>query len=199
MALTPLTSVDDLLERLRSLDGGPTDDVVAALPHLRQTAEQLDATETADAELVAAGLVHDLASALELGIADHAAAGADLVRPLLGARVAELVGGHTDAKRYLVTVDPRYAEGLSENSTFTLVGQGGPMRTDEVAAFAARPEVGALVALRRADDAAKVAGAITRPLDEWRPLLEAVAAHHSCSERHPTDPVSDATRAESFG
>jgi gamma-butyrobetaine dioxygenase len=176
MALAPLTSVDDLLDRLRSLDGLPTEDVVAALPHLLQTAERLDAADTADAELVAAGLVHDLASALELGCPDHAAAGADLVRPLLGPRVAELVGGHTDAKRYLVTVDPGYGEGLSENSTFTLVGQGGPMGTDEVAAFASRREVTALVALRRADDAAKVPGAPTRPVDAWRPLLEQVAA-----------------------
>jgi predicted HD phosphohydrolase len=153
-----------------------TEDVVAALPHLLQTAERLEVDDPDDLELVAAGLVHDLASALELGCPDHATAGADLVRPLLGTRVAELVGGHTDAKRYLVTIEPAYAGGLSENSTFTLVGQGGPMRTDEVAAFAARREIASLVALRRADDAAKVPDAPTRSVDEWRPLLEKVAA-----------------------
>jgi len=175
MALTPFTSVDDLLAALESLDGLPTEDVVPALPHLLQTAERLDADPSSDPELVAAGLVHDLASALELGCPDHAAVGAALVEPLLGARVAELVGGHADAKRYLVTVEPSYADGLSENSTFTLIGQGGAMDVDEVATFAARHELRALLALRRADDAAKVPEAPTRSVRDWRGLLEQVA------------------------
>ena len=84
MALTPFSSVDELLAALRSIDGLPTDDVVAALPHLLQTAERLDDDHGDDPELVAAGLVHDLASALEIGCPDHATAGAALVGPLLG-------------------------------------------------------------------------------------------------------------------
>jgi predicted HD phosphohydrolase len=175
MALAPFSSVRELLAALRSIEGMPSDDVVAALPHLLQTAERLDADHGNDSELVAAGLVHDLASALEIGCPDHAAAGAALVAPLLGARVAELVDGHTDAKRYLVTVEPDYAVGLSANSTFTLIGQGGAMHVDEVATFAARREVAALVALRRADDGAKVPGAPTRPVEAWQPLLDRVA------------------------
>ena len=182
MALVPFSSVDEVIDALGSIDGMRTDDVVPALAHLLQTAEHLDADHPGDAELIAAGLVHDLASALELGCPDHASAGADLVRPVLGPRVAELVGGHTDAKRYLVTVEPDYASGLSDNSTYTLVGQGGPMSVDEVAGFAARPELVALVALRRADDAAKIPGAPTRPPEGWRPLLERVAADS-------TDPI----------
>ena len=176
MALVPFSSVEDLVSALESIDGLPTEDVVAALPHLLQTAEALDADHGDDPELVAAGLVHDLASALELGCPEHAAVGAALVAPLLGPRVADLVAGHAEAKRYLVTVEPDYAVGLSANSTFTLVGQGGTMDADEVAAFAGRPDVAALVALRRADDAAKVPGAPTRTVDSWRPLLDHVAA-----------------------
>ncbi|HVN51494.1 MAG TPA: HD domain-containing protein [Acidimicrobiales bacterium] len=175
MALTAFSSVDEVIDALRSIDGMPTEDVVAALPHLLQTAERLDEVHADDPELVAAGLVHDLASALEPGCTDHAAAGADLVRPLLGPRVAELVGGHTEAKRYLVTVEADYASGLSENSTFTLIGQGGEMTAGEASAFAGRREVAALVALRRADDAAKVPGATTRSPEAWRSLLEQVA------------------------
>ena len=142
MALAPFSSVEDLLSALESIDGLPTEDVVAALPHLLQTAEVLDADHGDDPELVAAGLVHDLASALELGCPEHAAAGAALVAPLFGPRVADLVAGHAEAKRYLVTVEPDYALGLSANSTFTLVGQGGTMDGDEVAAFAAPARCG---------------------------------------------------------
>jgi predicted HD phosphohydrolase len=193
MALAPFSSVDELLSALESIDGLPTEDMVAALPHLLQTAEGLEAEHGDDPELVAAGLVHDLASALELGCPDHAAAGAAIVAPLLGRRVAELVAGHAEAKRYLVTVDPGYADGLSANSTFTLVGQGGTMDTDEVAAFACRAEVAALVALRRADDAAKLPDAPTRSVDAWRPLLEHVATITT------TLPVSPASPTRSSG
>ena len=175
MALAPFTSVDELLAAMAGLDGLPTDDVVAALPHLLQTGELLEWSDPGDPELIAAGLVHDLASALELGCPSHADEGARLVAPLLGTRVAELVAGHTDAKRYLVTIDPGYSAGLSANSTMTLVGQGGPMDDAERDAFAARAEVDALVALRRADDLAKDPVATTRPVRAWRELLEEVA------------------------
>ncbi len=183
MSRAPFASVDEIIEVLESLDGLASDDVVAALPHLLQTAERLDRLGPTDVELVAAGLVHDLASALDIRQPDHATAGAALVGPLLGPRVAELVGGHTDAKRYLVTVEPSYADGLSANTTFTLVGQGGSMTPAEVEAFERRRECAALVALRRADDAAKVPGATVRPPAEWRPLLEAVVGVSPTSRR----------------
>jgi predicted HD phosphohydrolase len=176
MDRSPFASVDELIDALASLDGSPTEDVVAALPHLLQTAERLASSDPDDPELVVAGLVHDLASALDHGWPDHASAGAELVGPLLGRRVATLVGGHTDAKRYLVTVEPAYAGGLSANSTFTLIGQGGAMDADELADFAVRPDLRGLLALRRADDLAKVPGASTRPVEQWRPVLDTVAA-----------------------
>jgi predicted HD phosphohydrolase len=171
----PFSSVDSLLGALESLDGEPSEDVVAALPHLLQTAERLASTHPHDAELIVAGLVHDLASALDPGCVDHAAVGSVLVEGLLGRRVATLVAGHTDAKRYLVTTDASYAGRLSANSTTTLVGQGGPMTGGEVTAFKARPEWTSLVDLRRADDAAKVPAAQVQPAEAWRPLLDEVA------------------------
>ncbi len=149
--------------------------MVPVLAHLLQTAESLAHSDDGDAELVAAGLVHDLASGLDPGCPDHAQRGAELVGTLLGRRVAELVGGHTDAKRYLVTVEPSYAGGLSEESTMTLVGQGGTMTADEVTAFCRRPEWRSMVALRRADDAAKVPGRPVRRVEAWRGLLDGLA------------------------
>jgi len=89
--------------------------------------------------------------------------------------VGELVAGHAEAKRYLVTVQPTYARGLSPDSTTTLARQGGAMTGDEVRAFARGPHCAALVALRRADDGAKVPGRAVRPLGEWRAVLDEVA------------------------
>jgi predicted HD phosphohydrolase len=171
----PFSSVGELLQALEILEDVPSDDVVAALPHLLQTAELLASAHPDDAGLIAAGLVHDLASSLDDGVADHAAAGARLVAPLLGERVANLVAGHTDAKRYLVTAEPAYAGFLSANSTFTLDVQGGCMAEHEVASFVARPGWADMVVLRRADDAAKRPGRRVRPAAAWRALLDEVA------------------------
>jgi predicted HD phosphohydrolase len=172
--LGPILSVDDLMVVLRSLDGIPDDDdLVPALAHLLQTAEVLAGSYPKDAELIAAGLVHDIAGA-EPG--DHAANGALLVTPVLGERVARLVGGHVDAKRYLVSTDALYGDVLSPDSTRTLRLQGGPMTRAEARAFGESPDFAAMVALRRADDAAKVPGREVRPLGAWRVLLDKVCA-----------------------
>lgn len=181
MTLAPFGTVDELFTALDRLHDERSDDVVAALPHLLQTADELARTFPDDDELVVAGLVHDLASSLQPGCADHGGVGAALVEPLLGHRVAELVAGHTVAKRYLVTVEPAYGDGLSPNSTFTLIGQGGVMTPAEVEAFERQPDVAALIALRRADDAAKVPGRQVPPLRSWRPLLERAAGSRSGS------------------
>jgi predicted HD phosphohydrolase len=130
-----------------------------------------------DLELQVAGLVHDVGTILEPGrAASHAATGAAAVRPLLGRRVATLVEGHELAKRYLVTVDARYRNRLSARSRETLRDQGGLMDPEERAAFLARPDADALIALRRADDQAKVPGARVHAIDHWTLALYAVAA-----------------------
>jgi predicted HD phosphohydrolase len=97
------------------------------------------------------------------------------VRPLLGARVARLVAGHADAKRYLVAVDASYRDALSARSIVTLAAQGGPLDERAAAAFARGRDAAALVDLRHADDAAKVPGADAGTLDDWRPVVAALA------------------------
>ena len=171
----PFSSVDELIEALHSLEGQSSDDDVAALPHLLQTGELLVRAFAKDRELIAAGLVHDIASAMGIRSGDHAQVGAELVTPLLGERVGAVVAGHTEAKRYLVTMDQSYEEALSPNSTLTLSAQGGPMTRREVAAFKERREWRAMVALRRADDAAKVPDVEVRSVMAWRELLVKVA------------------------
>jgi predicted HD phosphohydrolase len=106
----------------------------------------------------------------------HDREGRALVAPLLGPRVAALVGGHVAAKRYLLATDPAYAALLSARSEETLGFQGGVMAATEVTEFERRPEYADLVALRRADDAAQVRGAVVEPLGSWRPAVERIVA-----------------------
>ncbi|GIU88755.1 MAG: phosphohydrolase [Acidimicrobiia bacterium] len=143
------------------------------LAHSLQCAAILGREHPDDPELVAAGLVHDVADALPGGHGDHARRGAELVAGLLGARVARLVAAHVDAKRYLVATERSYADALSARSAQTLRDQGGPMTAAEAARFARDPDLDAILALRRADERAKRPGAVVPGLDHWRGVLEA--------------------------
>ena len=119
--------------------------------------------------------VHDVGTALVPDAPDrHARIGADAVRELLGARVARLVAGHAEAKRYLVAIDASYRAALSERSIVTLAAQGGPLEPRAAEAFARGRDAEALVSLRRADDGAKVPGAVVAELETWRPVITRV-------------------------
>jgi predicted HD phosphohydrolase len=148
------------------------EEAVDVLDHSLQCAALLAERHPDDVELQLAGLVHDVGTILEPGDPErHAATGAAAVAPLLGRRVAWLVSWHAEAKRYLVTTDPAYRSRLSDRSVVTLAAQGGTMDDAEVAALAGAPDLDALLALRRADDDAKVVGCAVPGLEAWRPLL----------------------------
>lgn len=169
-------TVDDLLARLEQGRHQSDGESVDLLAHGLQCAALLAYEAPHDVGLQVAGLVHDLGTLLEPNRpAQHARTGAAAVEPLLGARVAALVGAHDEAKRYLVTVEPGYAASLSPRSAATLRAQGGPMSARERAAFARRPDLDDLLRLRRADDAAKVPGAFVPGLEEWADALHALA------------------------
>jgi predicted HD phosphohydrolase len=173
--------VDALFDALRASAEADDEGGLPILDHCLQCAASLRGSHPHDEELQVAGLVHDLGW-LELDDgrwtlvldAAHDVAGRALVAPLLGARIASLVGGHVAAKRYLLATDPAYAAGLSARSEETLTFQGGVMTAAEAAEFARRPDRDDLVALRRADDAAKVRGAAVEPVESWRPVVERV-------------------------
>ncbi|HMK62062.1 MAG TPA: HD domain-containing protein [Acidimicrobiales bacterium] len=170
---------EEVIDYLSSLgatasdEGGP----FTELDHGLQTAAVLERTNPGDEELQVAGLLHDLAHPWDgPGQPVHHHLGAEAVRPLYGDRIARLIEGHVPAKRYLVSVDPSYRQALSSTSTSTLAAQGGDLTPDEVAAFAADPDLDALLALRRADDQAKVPGAAVPGLEHWEPVLRRLAA-----------------------
>jgi len=170
----PDLGIDEIVQLLAAAAARPLDAcaAVSQLDHALQTAALLEHRYPDDPELAAAGLVHDIGHLLP-GVDDaaHASAGAEVVRTVLGARVAGLVALHVEAKRYLVATEPGYGGRLGPDSVASLATQGGSASPGEVAAFAALPLASAARALRRADDGGKVEGLVVRDLPSWVPLL----------------------------
>jgi predicted HD phosphohydrolase len=147
------------------------------LDHALQVAAVLRRERPDDPELAVAGLVHDIGHLLPgVGDAEHAGAGAAAVRQALGERVAELVGLHVEAKRYLVARQGTYGDELSADSVASLSLQGGPMSSDEQASFARLPHAADAVALRRADESGKVEGLPVGGLGEWLVIVRGLTA-----------------------
>lgn len=135
----------------------------------------------ADAELIAAALLHDVGHLLhslpddapDQGIDDqHETLAARWLDSRFGPRVVEPVRLHVAAKRYLCATDNTYSPQLSPPSQLSLQLQGGPMSTEEAREFELHPQFTAAVALRRWDDAAKVPHLITPTVEEFAPQLE---------------------------
>ena len=170
----PFESVDELMDRLEGLVG--ICESVDALQHGLQCGHQLALRRPRDLELQVAGLVHDIGHDLVPDDQDrHGIHAAESIRWLLGERVARLVELHVPAKRYLITVDPRYTNLLSARSSMTVQRQGGPMTSGDLIAFEDTGCSADALILRMADDGAKVPGAVVPPLAAWRASLEHVA------------------------
>jgi predicted HD phosphohydrolase len=174
--VTPLASVDDLLGLMARGHVVFDEPAVDALSHALQCGALLRSEHPGDADLAVAGLVHDISDIADpTDHRDHDVRGARLVAPLLGARVAHLVGAHVAAKRYLVATEPEYQSALSDRSVETLAQQGGAADDGALRALAADPDLAAILALRRADERAKDPAARVPGLDSWRDHLDEVA------------------------
>lgn len=147
---------------------------VTQLEHALQCAA-LARRNRADDEVVVAALLHDIGhlsgASADAETLHHGHQGARLLRPFVLQRVAWLVEYHVVAKRYLCTVDPRYAARLSPVSAQSLRLQGSVLPIEERLALETRPWFVDAVRIRRWDDEAKVA-AVVPPLDDYRSLLE---------------------------
>ena len=153
------------------------------LDHSLQTAHALQVTYPNDVDLQIAGLVHDLGHMLPPYRDEaHADVAAVFLRPVLGHRIAELVRLHVPAKRYLVTTDAGYRGQLDQGSIISLERQGGELTPEELEAFESEPLAADALALRRADEAGKVAGAVVPGLDTWLAVLHA----HNFADRGGT-------------
>jgi predicted HD phosphohydrolase len=172
--MRPFTTTDEAWAALVAQRGMNDGEAVDLWEHQVQTAEGLERLG-ADEELIVAGLLHDLGDG-RVAEAAHAPWAAALVRPLLGERVAWVIGAHADAKRYLCTTDVAYWDTLSPLSQQTLVAQGGLMSPEELATFRAHPYAIDAVSLRRCDDGGKNPDYRVQQTDRFRTMLDRVAA-----------------------
>ena len=170
-------TVDHLLELVGEAHYEYFGEPVTQLEHALQCAH-LALVSGADDELVAAALLHDIGHLIadgddETGAPDHDAIGGTYLRQLgCSDRIADLVAGHVQAKRYLTAVKPEYYRQLSDASKHTLVNQGGPMSPDQVSAFAKDPLFTDKLRLRTWDERAKEPAASVPGLDLYREILE---------------------------
>jgi [1-hydroxy-2-(trimethylamino)ethyl]phosphonate dioxygenase len=155
---------------------------VSQLEHALQAA--YFATEAkSEPTLIAAALLHDIGHLLHTLPEDIADQGIDTrheedgYRWLLerfGPAIAEPVGAHVAAKRYLCAVEPEYFAHLSPSSVQSLELQGGAFTRAEAREFEQLPWFRDAVQLRRWDDQAKVKGMKVPGLETYRALIESV-------------------------
>ena len=114
-----------------------------------------------------------------LGVTDHGLIGAAYLRNELNLEndeIADLVGQHINAKRYLTfKKGEEYYKTLSDASKQTLVYQGGPMSQDEANEYEKtynQEILEKITRLRKYDDLAKDKDAQTPDLNYFVPLLE---------------------------
>jgi predicted HD phosphohydrolase len=170
----PLGSVDEVLQILAASADVADDPSVDLLTHSLQCGAIL--RHSGDLELAVAGLVHDIADAVDPDDhSDHDVRGAALVRDLFGERVARLVGAHVVAKRYLVATEPQYRKGLSLRSAETLALQGEGLDRDQMGRLRGDPDFEAIISLRRADERAKDPDVRVPDLETWQRDLALVA------------------------
>lgn len=177
------TSIDEVLALYERWGAERYDEELRQLDHALQTAGLAVEAGAAD-PVVAAALLHDVGHLLEMadrgGLRDrstdlrHEARGSAWLAGMFPTAVTAPIALHVRAKRYLVAVEPSYADVLSAGSTASLARQGGPLAPDEVAAFEANPGWPDAVDLRRWDDEGKVDGLPVPGLEAYRPLLESL-------------------------
>lgn len=153
---------------------------MSQLAHALQCASWARKARATD-ELVLAALLHDVGhicgprdapQMAGYGVLHHEARGADfLIRAGLSKRVADLVEGHVQAKRYLIGKNPRYSDQTSEASRRTLEFQGGPMSAAEIESFEQDPLMKDKLRLRQWDELAKESGLRVPGLEAYREIL----------------------------
>lgn len=154
---------------------------ISQLEHALQCAKlALDAGSSN--EMIIAALLHDLGHLCsppsaktmdEFGIDEHHRYAGEFLKKLgFSETVAQLIEGHVEAKRYLVSKNPKYFEQLSAASRETLKRQGGPMSEDERNKFAEHPLMKEMLRLRVFDDQAKRTDWEVPPLQHYRKIVQ---------------------------
>ena len=165
--------VDRLLRLLATPDASQYgEESVSQYEHALQCA-LLAEQAGASGSVIAAALLHDAGERPALrGIDDrHEEIGAEHLLEVFRPAVAEPVRLHVAAKRYLCASDPEYFGRLSRASVRSLELQGGRFTPSEAAAFRAMPYADDAIRIRLWDDAAKLPGCATPPIEHYRTTL----------------------------
>jgi len=175
--------IDEIFRLFAAYGTSHYDQNVSLADHCLQTAA-LASGQQADPEVVVAALLHDLGDFMlaeargqeDLRSVDweHERVAAEWIRPRFGDVVADAVGGHVTAKRWLCHAEPDYYDRLSPSSRASLAVQGGPFTVEEAMEFESEASFDVAVALRRWDDDGKVAGLEIAPLTSYEPLLRSL-------------------------
>ena len=102
----------------------------------------------------------------------HEDAGAAVLEPFFPTVITDCAKYHVAAKRYLCATRPDYFKRLSAASVHTLELQGGPMSTEEVAAFEKNPNLKEIVQVRYLDEAGKRADMETPDFWHFAPMVQ---------------------------
>lgn len=175
-----MTATDEVFGLFAEFGSSNYDEGVTLTDHSLQTAA-LAVAEGAHDALVLAALLHDVGHFLQARARGnenylafdwaHDTIAADWLRPRFGDEVADPVGHHVSAKRWLCAREPAYFDALSSASVASLAAQGGPFTDDEADEWRTRSGADAAIRLRRWDDDGKVAGLTIAPLAEYEALL----------------------------
>jgi len=154
---------------------------VSKLEHALQCAWHAEQAG-ADEELILAALLHDIGHLFDdadtirderVGVVNHDEMGERwLLDRGFSKRLATLVGGHVDAKRYLTATNESYMARLSPASMETLKLQGGPMSEHDLAVYANQPELRDMLRLRSWDEMAKDPAWTGPQLSAYREMLQ---------------------------
>lgn len=159
---------------------------VSQLQHALQSAELAREQFPNDEEFIVAAFFHDIGHFCCLdqekdqlmgkyGSQNHEQIGAVFLENAgLPPKIIQLVAGHVSAKRYLVSTESHYFEGLSEASKQTLHYQGGKMSAQELADFQQDPLFHLHIALRKIDERAKEKNKVPGSTDWLESMVEKV-------------------------
>ncbi|UWQ01691.1 HD domain-containing protein [Aliiroseovarius crassostreae] len=108
----------------------------------------------------------------------HEDAGAEVLERFFPSVITDCVRYHVAAKRYLCATKPEYYKRLSPASAHTLELQGGPMNAEEVAEFAANPNLKEIIAVRYLDEAGKRDDMETPDFWHFAPMVQRMVDRH---------------------
>ena len=133
-------------------------------------------------QIILAAFLHDIGHLVEinnqsmkmgnLGVINHELVGRNfLIEKGFDLDLANLVGNHVKAKRYLVTKYQNYINDLSEASRQTLILQKNSMSPEEMSDFESDPLFVKSIKLRICDDQSKNILDVIKPIEYYQKMM----------------------------